>query len=232
MRILVTRPQEDGAAVAARLAARGHQALLAPLLETRWLDGPKLELSGVAAILATSANGVRALVRRMSLTSLRRDIPVFAVGPQTAEAARAAGFLRVENADGDAHALAAAVPRWLAPSAGALLHVCGQDSAGNLAQALEEKGYAVRREILYAVEVVKLAPEAAEALRGGALDAALFFSPRSARAFLEQAPDLPLQGVTAFCISPATAAVLPAGLFAAIRVAAAPNQEALLALLP
>jgi len=227
MRILVTRPGQDGEATAALLAGRGHQPLLAPLLETRWLDGPPPDLSGIAAILATSANGVRALLRR----SERRDIPVFAVGPQTAQEARAAGFLRVENAAGDARALAQAVPRWLAPGAGALLHVCGEDSAGNLAEDLAARGYAVRRAILYAVAALPLARAAQEALRAGALDAALFFSPRSAGIFVEQALGLPLKAVTAFCISPATAASLPPGVFAAIRIAAAPNQDALLALL-
>jgi uroporphyrinogen-III synthase len=227
MRILVTRPRDDGAAIAAALAARGHQVLLAPLLEARWFDGPPLDLAGIAAILATSANGVRALIRRTG----RRDLPVFAVGPQTTQEAQGAGFTRVENADGDARALAAAVPRWLAPAAGTLLHVCGEESAGNLADDLSARGYVVRRQTLYAVDAQSLPQEAVEALRAGAIDAALFFSPRSAHIFLEQAGDLNLSGVTAFCISPATAATLPPMRFAAIVSAQAPNQDALLALL-
>jgi uroporphyrinogen-III synthase len=234
MRVLVTRPQEDAAQTAALLAAHGHRALLAPLLATRWFDGPPLDLAGVAAILATSANGVRALVRRISFNPLQRrvfDIPVFAVGPQTMQEARAAGFARVENAAGDAKALAAAVPRWLAPEAGALLHACGEDGSGRLAQDLSAAGYDVRRQALYAVEALPLPPQAAQALRDGTVDAALFFSPRSAGVFLDQAEDLPLETVTAFCISPATAAVLPAHRFKAVAVAPAPNQDALLALL-
>jgi len=200
---------------------------VAPLLEPRWFDGAELDLAAIAAILVTSANGVRALVRRTP----RRDVPVFAVGPQTTQEARAAGFARVENADGDAKALAAAVPRWLAPDAGPLLHVCGEDNIGHLAEDLSALGYAVCRETLYAVDTVPLAQVAMQALREGALDAALFFSPRSARIFLDQAVGLPLTGVTAFCISSATAAILPQGRFGAVRVAAKPNQDALLALL-
>jgi uroporphyrinogen-III synthase len=88
MRILVTRPREDGEQIAAKLAALGHTALLAPLLEPRFHDGPEPALNDVQAILATSANGIRALIRRTA----RRDIPIFAVGPQTTEEARAAGF--------------------------------------------------------------------------------------------------------------------------------------------
>ena len=46
MRILVTRPLEDGVEIAAQLALCGHQALLAPLLEPQFPKGPLLEESG------------------------------------------------------------------------------------------------------------------------------------------------------------------------------------------
>ncbi len=225
--VLITRPREDGEAIAALLREGGHQPLPAPVLATRWFDGPALDLSGIAAILATSANGVRALVRRTA----RRDVPIFAVGPQTTAEAQNAGFARIENADGDARALANAVPRWLKPQAGRLLHVCGEQNEGALAETLTTMGYEVRREILYVVEPLALPSEAITALRAKAVDVALFFSPRSARIFVEQAEDLPLGDVTALCISPATAKALPEGRFAAVRVASRPNQDALLALL-
>ena len=49
MRVLITRPRQEGEVLAARLAGAGHQPILAPLLETRWFEGPPLDLSGVAA---------------------------------------------------------------------------------------------------------------------------------------------------------------------------------------
>ena len=67
------------------------------------------------------------------------------------------------------------------------------------------------------------------ALAAGDVDAALFFSPRSARIFHELAKDLPLGHVTALAISPVTAEALRG--FRQVRVAAQPNQDALLALL-
>src|SRR5262245_999401 len=79
MHVLVTRPLEDGAEIAARLAEMGHRALLAPLLTPHFPDGPQPEFQDVQAVLVTSANGVRALIRRTA----RRDLPIFAVGPQT-----------------------------------------------------------------------------------------------------------------------------------------------------
>ena len=224
MKILVTRPLEDGRQIAARLAEMGHQALLAPLLEPRFLDGPEPALEGVQAILATSANGIRALIRRTP----RRDIPIFAVGPQTAEEATKAGFNQVRSADGDAAALAEAATRW-ARSEDVLLHVCGEDAPGTLTDALAAHGFTIRRAVLYGMAAAaELPSETRAALRDGELDAVMFFSPRTAGLFLELAQGLPIAGLTAFCISPNTARALPQGVFADIRVAAKPNQTAML----
>src|SRR5262249_16800636 len=132
MRVLVTRPEEDGAETARLLAARGHQAVLAPLLTVRFLDGPEPALEDVQAILATSANGVRAFARR----SANRGIPLFAVGPQTAGQAQKLGFQQIKSADGDANALALAAGRWAQPENGALLHVAGENNEGQLAGKL------------------------------------------------------------------------------------------------
>jgi uroporphyrinogen-III synthase len=231
MRILITRPLEDGMEIAAQLAGRGHQALLAPLLEPRFPPGPMLEEAGrelddVQAVLATSANGIRALSRRTA----RRDLPVFAVGPQTADEANRWGFLNVRSADGDAKALAQATMGW-ATRQGILLHVCAQDAPGTVAEILGQNGFTVRRCALYSIEpAADLPAEAKAALQEGALDAVMFFSPRSARIFAALAHDLPIEGLAALCISAATAQALGAMRFARVAVAARPNQQAMLAL--
>ena len=230
MRILVTRPREDGAEIARLLSARGHEALLAPLLEPVFPDAPMLgtELEGVTAILATSANGIRALVRRTA----RRDLAIFAVGPQTESEARQAGFAQVRNADGDAKALARATEGW-APAGAQLLHVCSEDAPGTLADMLGESGYRVRRCVLYRIKpATRLPPDVKLALTQRRLDAVMFFSPRTARIFAELAQRLPIGHLTALCISQATADALPPHAFAEIRIAERPNQDAMLALAP
>lgn len=227
MRVLVTRPLKDGAETARQLMAMGHDALLAPLLTVRIHTGQELALAGVQAVLATSANGVRALAARTPL----RDIPIFAVGPQTAEAARQAGFIRVRSADGDAAALADAVPDWVRPDAGALLHAAGEEGSGWLAPTLTGRGFQVRRELLYRVDAAAgLPPSAIHAFEQGAVGAALFFSPRSARVFADcvARAGLSMAGVIAVCISAGTASALADLAFAEVRVAHAPNQAALL----
>ena len=230
MRILVTRPLEDGAEIARLLADMGHEALLAPLLTVRISGGPKLTLAGVQAVLATSANGVRAVAARSDM----RDVPLFAVGPQTAEAAARAGFIRVRNAGGDAAALADAVCGWADTAAGPLLHAAGEESGGELAAALTAKGFEVLQETLYRVEAAAQLPDAAiQALKDNSIQAALFFSPRSAGIFADRVlqAGLSTASVTAVCISAKTAAALRDLPFSDIKIATAPNQAALLACL-
>jgi uroporphyrinogen-III synthase len=228
MRVLVTRPLEDGTETARQLAARGHEAILAPLLVTRFFDGPEIGLGDAQAILATSANGIRALARRCS----RRDLPVFAVGPQTAAEAKKLGFAVVKSADGDVRALADATRGWAAPEGGALLHVVGEGNDGKLAASLA--GFSVRREMLYGVTSVETMPAEAEtALRNGAVEAALFFSPRSAGVFRDLAlkAGLALDNVLAAAISQAAAAALAPLVFETVRIAVRPDQDHLLKLL-
>ena len=232
MRVLLTRPAEDAEPFAQMLAARGHQAVIAPLLEIRFRDGVEIPLEGVQAILATSANGVRAMARRTA----RRDIAVFAVGPQTTQEALSAGFTDVRNADGDGAALARAAAQWASPEKGVLLHAAGAETPKYLAAELEKHGFTVRREVLYEAVAAQRLPDAAiAALKDEALDAVMHFSPRSARLFCELAQESKLQSrcerLAALCISEAAADAAAALKFRQIRVAKTPSQEAMLALL-
>ena len=233
MRLLVTRPIDDAERLAQKLRLRGHEPIIAPLMTVRFHDGPPLVLDRVQAILATSANGVHAVARR----SDRRDIAFFAVGPQTAETGRTIGFTEVVDADGDAAALVETVAAKLSPARGALFHAAGAETAGRLRQGLEARGFSVLSEILYDAEPVNtLPPPAAEALAANALDGILVFSPRSAVIFGRLVAAAGLQAhcarLDAYCISAATAAALAPIAFARVAVAGAPNQEAMLGLLP
>lgn len=232
MKILLTRPLDGAGKTAAELHARGHDAIVAPLMEIRFRKGPGFALDDAQAILVTSANGVRALARRTA----RRDLPLFAVGPQTAERARAAGFRIVRSADGDAEALARAVTSWARPEGGALFHARGAHAKGDLAVMLAAAGFRVQSEILYeAVEAKALPPAAAQALGSGSLDAVLFYSQRSARIFAHCIVRAGLgeacRSVAALCIGEAVAAGLAPLQFRTVRIAVHPDQAGLFALL-
>jgi len=228
MRVLVTRPQPDADDTAAELMARGHDSVVAPLLEVT-IDAPMvLDLSATQAILVTSANGARALAAATG----RRDLPVYAVGNASAMAARASGFDRTESADGNVEALAELVAARLSPDGGALLHVAGTVTAGDLSGMLSNAGYTVNRAVLYRAEPVPHMPAAiVESLRAGVLDAILFYSPRTAAHFVALATDANLSSecarVAAIALSRAVADKLDALPFAEVRVADSPDQFSL-----
>jgi uroporphyrinogen-III synthase len=232
MRVLLTRPRDDSEALALLLRAQGHQVVVSPVLEIQFCDGPDLSLDGVRAILATSANGIRALARRTA----RRDVPVFAVGPQTAVAAQQVRFTQVKSADGDAVALANAVQSWAAPEAGALLYAAGQDRRSDLARILLDRGYTVDVAVVYqAIEQPAPNLVAVAALAANEIDAVMLFSPRSAAGFVRQVQSRGLgqdcAGMIALCISADVANALAPLTFRELRIAALPNQEGMLALL-
>ncbi|MBL6938852.1 MAG: uroporphyrinogen-III synthase [Alphaproteobacteria bacterium] len=227
MRVLVTRPIDSANETAALLRERGHEPVVAPLLEVRYHDGHPLHLDGVQGLLATSANGLRAFARRTS----RRDFPVFAVGSQTAHAARDAGFSDVHNADGNADTLAQTVQATAKPGDGPLLHATGAEAEGLLAAALIAAGFTVHTEVLYDVPAATDLPQAARDAFP-TLDAVLIFSARSAQALVDcvtRAGLTPAAArIVAAAISPAAAKPLSVLNFREVRVAAHPNQASVL----
>ena len=146
---------------------------------------PNLATGPWSAILVTSANAARAIAGHKRRDELRR-IPVFAVGKQSAQALRAAGFAEVTSADGDADDLAALVAARLEPPA-RLLYLAGEDRAGDLAGALRAKNFIVDTVVVYrAVAAATLPPEAAAALAGSST-ACCIFRAAAPQAFLAAA---------------------------------------------
>lgn len=181
MRILITRPREDSTALAEKLKQRGHEVLVEPMLEIRFVAGAVVDLSGVQAVVFTSANGVRAFVA----AEKRRDLPAFCVGDTTAVAARAAGFTRVESAAGNIEALANLILKLLKPADGPLLHATASVVAGDLAGLLKKDGFELRRTVLYSAEpATALSPLTAAALKARQVDMVIFFSARTAETFV------------------------------------------------
>lgn len=232
MRLLVTRPREDALRLARDLQARGHDCFLEPLLAIE-PTGERPALDGVQALAATSRHGIAAFARQ----ERRRDLPLFAVGEATGEAARAAGFEAVSVAEGDAAALARLLAARLSPQDGTILHLAGETLAADLGALLALAGLPVRRCSLYRARAAdNLSPALLAALRDGRLDGATFLSPRTGTTFvrLVNAAGIAatIRSLTAYCLSPAVAAALSPLRWAAIETAAAPRLEALLAKLP
>jgi uroporphyrinogen-III synthase len=232
MRVLITRPEREAAALAAALIERGHAPVIAPLFRLEFLRPPPEfadALSSCQTVLLTSANGARALAE----ASEQRAKPILAVGDTTASTAEGLGFATVVSAAGDGAALAGLVRRGLDPKKGALVHVSGVDVALDLAATLAPDGFDVRRFVLYDAREETTLPESARAaLAARALDAATFLSPRAAAVFAKLVDEAGLtetvRGVAAIGISPAALQPLAALPFKTTVAAARPTRQAVL----
>jgi len=232
VRVLVTRASDDAQRTARELARRGHEAIVAPLSEIRIIENPQPDLADVQAILATSSNGIRAFASRCA----RRDIPLFAVGDNSAETARSAGFGHVTSANGDSSALAATVCKCLSPAEGALLHVTGRRSSKGLHVQVANAGFSCRVWELYDAVPTGVLPDHVLADFGrGTIDAVLVLSPGSGRNLVKAFKGARLEArcaqMLACSISKEAAAALADIQFGAIRIAEKPSLDAVLALL-
>jgi len=229
MKVLITRAEPGATKTANALALRGIEAISTPFLVIRDTDSIDADLSRVQALAFTSANGVRAWARLRS----ERKHTAWCVGAATEQAAREAGFTRTKSADGDVHALAERIIAALEPEAGAILHVRGTHTAGDLSGALMRAGLRVHETIAYRADAPGVLPSNAKAaLTGKLLSTVLFHSPRAAAAFTALVEDADLnpclKRLIAVAISPATAENLIGSDWAAIRVADSADEAALL----
>jgi uroporphyrinogen-III synthase len=230
VRLLVTRPALDGARTAAVLRTRGHEVALAPLLRIDVLTA-ELGSGPWDGVVLTSGNAARALAAHPRCAELVQ-LPAYAVGRRTTGAARAAGFQNVTSADGDADDLAQLLAQ--APRPARLLYLAGEDQASDLAAVLGRAGLEVETVVMYRAVAEPILPSDIEsALARGAIDGVLHFSVRSAAAFVAAlaAADLrPALALPQFCLSAGVGEPLAAAGARDLRIAARPDEAALLEL--
>ncbi len=232
MRLLVTRPEPDNARTAQALRAAGHEALLAPLLRIETVRDADPGPGPWAALLLTSANGARAAAAHPRFAEWK-DLPVLAVGGGSAAAARAAGFTRIESADGDGGDLARLAAGRFAGQGGRLLYLAGENRARDLAGELAAAGIGTDTLIAYrAVPMTPLPPQARAALAAGTVDGVVHFSRRSVAVYLDGTKDLLGKALAPvhYCLSERTAEPLRLAGAPRIAVATRPDEAALLAL--
>lgn len=231
MRILVTRPEPDGARTAQALRERGHEVCLAPVLivepvAARWGAGPW------AGVLITSANAARAVASHPQAAGLL-GLPVLAVGASSAIAARAAGFENVESAGGDGGDLAALAAARHGGAGARLLYLAGEDRARDLGGELSAMGMTVETVPVYrAVAADRFPPLVRAALEKGTIDGVTHFSRRSAAAYLRCVAELGRAGLAPahFCLSEQAAGPLRDANAPKIFVAEWPDEAALVVL--
>jgi uroporphyrinogen-III synthase len=232
VRLLLTRPEPDAQRTAAALRARGHEAVIAPLLRIEAQIDVQIGEGPWGAILVTSANAGPAIAFHERAPRLR-TLSVFAVGRRSAQTMAAAGFSDVKHSDGDVSDLVGFVTAQLTPAA-PLLYLAGEERSGDLAGELRGRGFAVETAVVYrAIATAHLPPEASELLADQS--GVLHFSRRSAEAFLDAALAMNLLAAALrrihYCLSPRVAEPLLRAGAADVRVAQEPSETALIALI-
>lgn len=239
MAVLVTRPHPDDETTTAGLRARGFEVLLAPMLRfepTAFHDDADAHYG---AIIVTSANALRGIGPQLKASPLLK-LPLFAVGENTAAAARTLGFEHVISAKGDAASLRdcvlGSVKAKTLKKASPLLYLAGADLARDLAGELGERGFTVVTQTTYRmIPLSSLPREVCDAFAANKIEAVLHYSRRSARAFLESVRaagvEISALSVPQCCISAGVASVVRDAGATQVMVAASPDENALFALL-
>ncbi len=238
MRILVTRPEAAGERTAARLAGLGHEAILLPLsIAVNTPENARQALErGPSCLAITSAETINTLA--MLGESLRPflDIPVFAVGSATAQAAREKGFAKVHSADGTAEDLAACLVSAKAAREGHVLYLAGYPRSDRLETTLRHHGIGVKTAECYQMQPIHYTDQDLQRRFGTMMpDVILLYSRETALLFF----GLPsfagtydsLKDSAILCLSRNVAAVVPQELKPGIKIADRPNEPALFALL-
>lgn len=235
MRILITRPVDEAQRTANRLRTLGHETLIAPLLRIELISDAPLGRGPWSAVVMTSGNAARALMAH-ALCSDIIALPVFAVGRQTAAAAKAAGFSEVISSDGDSGDLVRVISKRMPNRDGPLLYLAGSDIARDLAGDLAKDGFKVETIVLYrATAANAFTEEVKRAMREGGIDGVLHYSRRSSAIFVAcgQSGELlsEIKALTHFCLSQRAAEPLREIGATDIRIARRPDEEALIELL-
>jgi uroporphyrinogen-III synthase len=130
--VALFRAREDAEASAARLAARGFAAIIAPVVELHGTDAAAPDERFDFAV-ATSAKAFH--FASDAVLDAARALPLYVVGEKTAAAARARGLSPAGDAAADLDEL---IPR-LRGLAGRALYLAGRDRRPDLEAALADR---------------------------------------------------------------------------------------------
>lgn len=235
MRLLLTRPRPEAERTAVALRAMGHEPVLGPVLAIENIADAVIGSGPYAAVLMTSGNAARAIAAHPARASLIA-LDCFAVGSQTAAAARQAGFARVYSAGGDGGDLATLIGERLHDPGHPLLYLAGDDRARDMAAELAPHGLRLETVVVYrARAALRFPPDIAEALKAGRIDGVLHYSRRSTAIFVDcvRADDATEAAarLTHFCLSARASEPLAAINARSIVVAQDPDESAMLALI-
>ena len=240
MRVIVTRPENSGRRTALRLEELGHQPVILPLSSPS--HDPPAALRALArphsSIAVTSAEAIRCLAKLGPALAPHLSTPVYTVGRMTAAAARDIGFDTVTPSLGGGAELAELIADAQAGeiAEAPILYLAGTPRAPIFENRLEALGRnVVTAECYHMLTVDHEASLLHRLLVDVPVDAVLFYSRENVERFfyLPVVIDdhFPLKDTRFLCLSGNVSEAIPADIRHNARIAATPDEDALLALL-
>ena len=228
----MTRPEPDASDTAARLEALDIVPVVAPMLIYEPLLAELPDPATVAALAVTSANALRALDVDAAIGAYRH-LPVYAVGDRTADLADVLGFAMVTSAGGELSDLVELLAH--ARIDGTIFYPAGRERSADLARSLEPFGKMVVTVPVYGMNPAPMLDEpVVAALQSGEIGAALFYSRRTAEAFVRLTDGVldreARMRLGVLCMSEAVAEPLVDAHFVRVGLAERPDEEAMMGL--
>lgn len=225
--VLITRPSPDAEDFAAAVKEIGYVPLIDPLLTATYYATLPVE-PPPQAIVATSAH---AFATPAPAAWVR--LPVFVMGQNSAQAARAAGYQNILSANGKFTELLRLLERTLVP-AGEILYLRGETIRHDLKMHLPRS--VIREQVVYAMQGAELLADTTRtAIRSGTLDTVTLFSARTAQVFSQlvgrQALTDDLRSIKVLCLSAAVLESVDNLPWRHAEVAGQPDRHGMLAVL-
>ncbi|UYH52140.1 uroporphyrinogen-III synthase [Candidatus Kirkpatrickella diaphorinae] len=220
--VIVTRPAPGAEKTCRQVAASGWHVIWHPLLQIEATPRP-VPSGPFTQLVVTSAQVIPAL------DDIARDIPVCAVGAATAARLRAHRFTNIATCAGNASSIVAHLGS--VPPSGRLLFPTGAQLGLKLTRALQARGWDVVRYLTYRSRpVTSLSDSLLSQIRSGAVDAVMFFSSRTASAWVKAASvsGVDTRNLRAITLSAAIAARLKSSDWREISTSDAPDHDAIL----
>lgn len=238
--VIITRPSPGNEEIAKAIALRGWTPISAPLLNISFAPLHRLSLGEKVKISSASYQGVIVASRQAVIglcglypNALRSSVLIVAVGDQTAEDAKKAGFGHVKSAQGTATELVDLCRNILHPHQGEVLLASAEGAGLKIVDGLHKAGFKVFHLTLYTSQPVSVLPTSLkQAFRGEKTYAIMFFSALTATAFIKHLPPS-LMGeqipfITALAISKNVQKVLGEYPWKSIEIAARPTAHAMI----
>lgn len=227
--LLLTRPEPQGADFARAVTARfGDRVSIVktPLLTPRFY-APRLPKGPFAGLVLTSQTGVDAY-GRLGAQAAGLPLHAYCVGLRTADAARGAGLIPVFVAPDAAGLIAMMIAH---PPPGAVLHLRGRETRGNIRLHLDSAGIETVDAVIYAQEQQPLTDDAQTILRAESPVLVPLFSPRTAAIFAAEVAGMRNISPLFVAAMSGDVALELAAVPAQIKRAQRPDQDAMLDIL-